>query len=201
MEQSNIDVSGISSPSNSEVVNTQTQLPEASVVTSTVPATPVPGSQTPSENLLAALKEERRKRQELEDKLNNLNTTTSAEEVYSDEGKLLSSKISSLEAKLEQLEEDKVIAQVRSQFPMLKELSNEFDEFRRDFPRHKMENVAKLFLNEKGLLEPVRKGLEKPTGGPRNPMTSEMSHDDVKNLRENNPPKYRDMLKKGLIKL
>ena len=195
------DVSGNSSPSNSEVVNTQTQLPEASVVTSTVPATPVPGSQTPSENLLAALKEERRKRQELEDKLNNLNTTAPSEEVYSDEGKLLSNKISSLEAKLEQLEEDKVIAQVHSQFPMLKELSNEFDEFRRDFPRHKMENVAKLFLNEKGLLEPVRKGLEKPTGGVRIPMTSEMSHDDVKNLRENNPAKYRDMLKKGLIKL
>ena len=200
MENTN-DVSGNSSPANSEVVNTQVQLPEASVVTSTVPATPVPGSQTPSENLLAALKEERRKRQELEDKLTNLNTTTPSDEVYSDEGKLLSDKISSLELKLEKLEEEKVIGQVHSKFPVLKEHSAEFDEFRKEFPRHKMENVAKLFLTEKGLLEVPRKGLENPTGGQRGPSEPQMTTDDVKHLRENNYKLYKEKLMKGLIKV
>ena len=149
MENTNIDVNGVSSSVASEGSNTQTQLPVAPVVTTSAEATHVPGSQTPSENLLAALKEERAKRKELEDKLNNLNTTTPSDEVYSDEGRLLNDKISSMALQLEQLQEEKLIAQVQSQFPMLKELSNEFDEFRKEYPRHKMENVAKLFLTEK----------------------------------------------------
>ena len=201
MENTNIDVNGVSSSVASEGSNTQTQLPVAPVVTTSAEATHVPGSQTPSENLLAALKEERAKRKELEDKLNNLNTTTPSDEVYSDEGRLLNDKISSMALQLEQLQEEKLIAQVQSQFPMLKELSNEFDEFRKEYPRHKMENVAKLFLTEKGLLEPKRKGLENPTGGQRSPAEPQMTSDDVKNLRENNPAKYRDMLRKGLINL
>jgi hypothetical protein len=53
---------------------------------------------------------------------------------------------------------------------------------------------------EKGLLEPVRKGLEKPTGGDRTPLSSGMSTEEVKSLRETDYKKYREMLKKGLIK-
>ena len=201
MENPSNDVSRNSSPVASEGVIPQTQLPEAPVVTSTAEATPVPGSKTPEANLLAALHEERRLRKELEDKLNNINTTTPSDEVYSDEGRLLSNKISSLEAKLEQLEEEKTVAQVHSQFPMLKELSGEFDEFRKEYPRHKMENIAKLFLTEKGLLEPKRKGLENPTGGQRGPAESQMTHDDIRNLRETNYKAYKDKLQKGLIKV
>ena len=185
------DVNGVSSPVASEGFNTQTQLPVAPVVSTDTEATQ-PGSRTPETNLYAALQEERRKRKEAEDKLQTYNTTIPSDEVYSDEGKLLSNKLSALEAKLEHLEEEKVVAQVHSQFPMLKELSNEFDEFRKEYPRHKMENIAKLFLTEKGLLEPKRKGLENPTGGQRSPAEPQMTVEDVKNLRENNPAKYRD---------
>lgn len=195
MEQSN-DVNGNSSPVVSEDLNTQTGLPVAPVVTT---SQPTPGSQTPESNLLAALKEERAKRKELEDKLASINTTTPSDEVYSDEGKLLNDKILSLEAKLESLEEEKVLAQVHSKFPALKELSAEFDEFRKDYPRHKLENVAKLFLSEKGMLEVPRIGLERPTGGPRVPITSEMTSEEITNLRENNYGKYRELLKKGII--
>ena len=184
---------------NSEVVNTQTQLPEAPVVTPQ--SVTQPGDKTPNHLLLESLHEERRKVKELEDKLTNLNTTTPSDEVYSDEGKLLSDKISSLELKLERLEEDKVIAQVQSKFPMLKEHSAEFDEFRREYPRHKMENVAKLFLTEKGLLEVPRKGLEIPTGGQRGPSEPQMTRDDVKHLRETNFKLYKEKLLKGLIKV
>lgn len=185
---------------NSEVVNTQTQLPVAPVVTTVPPATQ-PGDKTESALLLESLKEERAKRRELEDKLNNLNTTNLSDEVYSDEGKLLNDKISSLEAKLEQLEEDKIIVQVHSKFPVLKEHSVEFDEFRKDYPRHKMENVAKLFLTEKGLLESPRKGLENPTGGQRGPAEPQMTKEEVKNLRETNFKLYKEKLNKGLIRV
>ena len=195
-----LDVSGTSSPTVSEDLKPQEQLPEAPVV-ATESATLPKGSQTPSENLYAALAEERRLRKEAEDKLTNFNTTTPADEVYSDEGKLLSDKISSLELKLEKLEEDKVIVQVQSKFPMLKEHSVEFDEFRREYPRHKMENVAKLFLTEKGLLEVPRKGLENPTGGQRGPSEPQMTRDDVKHLRETNFKLYKEKLMKGLIKV
>ena len=201
MENINPDVNRNSSPVASEGVIPQTQLPVAPVVTTVPPATPPVGSQTPPENLYAALAEERRLRKEAEDKLINLNTTTPSDEVYSDEGKLLSDKISSLELKLEKLEEDKVIVQVQSKFPMLKEHSAEFDEFRREYPRHKMENVAKLFLTEKGLLEVPRKGLENPTGGQRGPSEPQMTTDDVKHLRETNYKLYKEKLLKGLIKV
>lgn len=177
----------------SESEITQTQLPEAPVVASTSPATQ-PGDKTESALLLESLQEERRKRKELEDKLNNLTTTIPSDEVYSDEGKVLQSKIESLEEKLE-------LQELKERFPQLKEMSSEFQEFRKDFPRHKGENVAKLFLSEKGLLEPARKGLEKPTGGPHVPLSQGMTQEDVKRLRETDYRKYKDMLSKGLIKV
>ena len=193
----NNDVLPGSSPAASESVTTQVGLPVVPVVTTDKPT---PGSQTPPENLLAALKEEREKRRIaedkallLEDKLNNP-TTTPSNDGYSDEGRLLNDKIKSLEDKIETTE-------LQGKYPQLKELSDEFNEFKQDYPRNKMENVAKLFLQEKGLLEPQRKGLEKPTGGTKAPMISEMSHDDIKNLRETNYKKYKDMLVKGLIKI
>lgn len=189
------DVTLPSSAVASESVIPQTELPVAPVVTTDKPT---PGSQTPSENLLAALKEEREKRRLaeeratlLEDKFNN---PTTAPSDYSDEGRLLNDKIKSLEDKIERKE-------LEEKFPQLKELSDEFAEFKQDYPRNKAENVAKLFLQEKGLLEPVRKGLEKPTGGMKAPTVSEMSHDDIKHLRETNYKKYKDMLVKGLIKI
>ena len=200
METPSIDVSGISSPTVSEDVTTQTQLPEAPVVTSTVAATP--GSKTPEANLLAALHEERRLRKEAEDKLASVNTTIPSDEVYSDEGRVLLAKIADLEARDKAREERMELDRLLTQFPVLKEKEAEFLEYRSsEHPRAKMSSVAKLYLSENGLLEPVRKGLESPTGGTRSPMTSELNQEEVKNLRETNYKKYKDLLSKGLIKV
>lgn len=199
MENTNPDVSGNSSPVSSEAVQTQTQLPAAPVVTAIPVATPSKGSQTPSENLYAALAEERRLRKEAEDKLNNLNTTVPTEDVYSDEGRLLQGKISSLEAKLAALEEEKELERVLAEQPLLKDKLSEFNEFRQEYPRHKLANVAKLFLAEKDLLAPRRTGLENPTGGPRGPVDTKPSYEELEDLRKNNFGKYRELIKKGII--
>lgn len=195
------DVSGISSPNVSEDVNTQTQLPVAPVVTTNVAATHAPGSSTPESNLLAALKEERARRKELEDKLNNLNTTNPTDEVYSDEGKMLAERIRQLEARDKAREDAVALERLQTQYPALKEVSEEFNEFQKDYPRHKLENVAKLFLTEKGLLDTPRKGLEKPTGGPRVPLNLGMTVEEVENLRKNDWRKYQELLRKDQLKI
>jgi len=148
------------------------------------------------------LKEERAKRKELEDKLQTFNTTTPSEEVYSDEGKILLERIATLEARDKAREEQFELERLYVQYPLLKEKAEEFKKFREtEHPRAGLGSVAKIYLAEQGLLEPIRKGLEKPTGGQRTPMTSEMTTEDVKNLRENDYRKYKDMLMKGLIKV
>ena len=191
MDQNPTDVLPVSSPAVSEDIKPQTGLPVEPVVTTDKPT---PGDKTPEANLLAALKEERAKRKELEDKITNLTTAPTDEEIISEEGRVLHAQIQSLQDRIERKDlEDK--------FPALKEFADEFNQFKAEYPRNKMENVAKLFLQEKGLLEVPRKGLEKTTGGQRNPISAEMTADDVKNLRENNFKKYKDMLQKGLIKV
>lgn len=195
------DVNGNPSPVVSEDLKPQEQLPVAPVVTTEPTVTPPKGSQTPSENLYAALAEERRLRKEAEDKLESINTTIPSDDVYSDEGRLLAERIAKLEAREKAIEEQRENELVIAKFPALKEVTEEFNEFQKDYPRHKLENVAKIFLAEKGLLEPVRKGLESPTGGQRTPMTSEMTPEDIKNLRETNYKKYKDLLGKGLINI
>jgi len=192
MENPSNDVNGSSSPVNSEVAQTQEEVvatPEVVVANPTPP-----GAKTPPENLYAALAEERRLRKEAEDKLNNLTTSTSTDEIYSDEGKVLKQEIDTLKDKLE-------LQELQEKYPQLKGLSAEFNEFRQDYPRHKGENVAKLFLSEKGLLESARVGLENPTGGTRTPVNPEMTLQDIENLRKTNYKKYLDMVKKGLIKI
>ena len=200
MEQSNTDVSGVSSPAVSEDVTTQPGLPVAPVVTTSQPTQP--GSKTPETNLLAALHEERRLRKEAEDKLQTFNTTTPSEEVYSDEGKVLLDRIAQLEARDKAREDAFELDRLFNQYPLLREKAQEFAQYREsEHPRAKLESVAKLYLNEQGLLDSPRKGLEKPTGGQRGPSDPGMTPEDVKVLRETNYKKYKDMLMKGLIKV
>lgn len=171
-----------------------------------VVAQPAPGSKTPPELLLKSLQEERKKREKLEEEkrimeeeINNPETT---DEVFSDEGKILERKISELNNKFIQIEEEKSLEKLFSQYPILKEKSEEFNEFRKtEHPKAKLESVAKLYLVENGFYEPPRKGLEKTTGGTRTPMTSGMTADEIKTLRETNYKKYTDMLMKGQIKM
>lgn len=186
------DVNQNSSPEVSED-QTQNQPKEEVVTTPTEETHAEPpkaekGSQTPAENLYAALAEERRLRKEAEDKLNNLdNVTTETDE--------------DLVKRLKALEDKQELQELHSQFPELKNHTKEFEAFREDYPRHKGVNIAKLFLAEKGLIESPRKGLEKPTGGPRVNPNPDLTVEEVKNLRETNYRKYTDMVKKGLIKV
>lgn len=202
MEQPSNDVLQDSSPVASEGVNPQSHLPTAPVVAPTN-ATPPVGSQTPSENLYAALAEERRMRQVAEDKLKSLSTTDLSEpEVVSDEAKLLKGHIDSLSAKISQMEEDKELESLFVRYPVLKENADKFKDFRlTEHPRAKIESAAKIYLAENGLLEGRRVGLENPTGGTRAPVTTGMTADDVANLRKNNWKKYQELLSKGLIKM
>jgi len=202
MEQNSTDVQQNSSSAASEGVTPQTQLPDVPVVTST-PATPPVGSQTPQENLYAALAEERRKNKRLEDKLNNMNTTHSFEpEFVSDEGKILKGELDTMAAKIRQLEEEKALEKLFVQYPALKENLDKFNEFRlAEHPKAKIESAAKIFLAENGLLEGRRVGLENPTGGVRTPLKTGMTAEDVSNLRKNNWKKYQEMLSKGLIQI
>ena len=109
--------------------------------------------------------------------------------------------ISSLEAKIDSIEEEKNLERLFNQYPLLREKGAEFKEYRLlEHPRAKLESVAKLYLVENGLLEPTRKGLENPTGGQRTPMTPDMTSDDVANLRNTNYKKYKEMIQKDQLK-
>lgn len=200
------DVLPVTSPDISEDVTTQTQevvLPE---VATTQPTTQPKGSQTPSENLYAALAEERRLRKEAEDKLIQATSIPSEpDEVFSDEGKALHQEITSLRTELSGIKEDLTKEKLYVMYPALKDKQAEFDEFRADPENSGMSlrTAAKAFLVENGLLEapkPERKGLEPATGGRRETPASGLSSEDVKKLRETNYKKYLEMLKAGKLK-
>jgi|SRR3990170_7928333 len=114
-----------------------------------------------------------------------------------DEGTIkLKAKIFEIEKKLEKNE-------VLGVYPELKDLWDDFETFR-DEPDNAglhLKTAAKAFLVEKGILEPKRKGLEKPTGGRQVPTSPEMNNEELKKLRETDFRKYREMLKKGQIKV
>jgi hypothetical protein len=174
-----------------------------------LPQEPTPGSKTPQENLLAALKEERAmrkaeedKRKALEEEVQTLKTTTLPDtDVFSDEGKMLKDKITGVEAQIEALREERELERVHNRYPELKDKSAEFDEFRKDYPRHKLENVAKLFLVEHDLTptQEPRKGLEQPSGGSKTPIQTGTSAEEVKTLRETNYRKYMELVQAGKI--
>ena len=162
---------------------------------------PAPGSATPPENLLSALQEERRLRKEAEDKLANITSTPPVLETYTDEGKMLEGQINSLKGTIETLMEDKILDALYVQHPVLKDLSEEFRAYKAGFPQAKIEQVAKLFLSEKGMLEPIRKGLERPAGGGTPIVSDKLTTEEVSDLRKNNHRKYLEYLMSGKIRL
>lgn len=172
-------------------------------VTATPPAPQPKGTQTPPENLYAALAEERRLRKEAEDKLINYSPApVTVDEVFSDEGRLLQDKISKLEQKLNSVEEEKKLEGVYSQYPVLKEQGSEFETFKSQYPNYKVEDVAKLFILEKGLGDTKpRKGLVKSSGGGQTAPVDGYTAEQVADLRKNNHRKYMDLLTSGKIRL
>ncbi len=167
-------------------------------------ATPEPkGSKTPESNLYAALEEERKLRKEADQRAKEAEEQLSAtnQDVFSDEGKTLKKQISGLEERLNTLQEEKELDGLKAQYPALKEKWAEFDKFRADYPRHKLDNVAKIFLVENGMTEevPTRKGLERPVAGPKTPQSTGMTSEDVADLRKTNYKKYLELITSGKL--
>lgn len=199
------------------VVNGEPTTPQPSEGTNQSPVieeglTPVPpGSKTDPALLLKSLQEEKEKRR-LQDEENKrlleeievLKTSTPPiPEAFSDEGKLLESKILGLTKDLSEVRGELAKKDVLISHPVLKDKWEEFEEFRSN-PENKgmnMRTAAKAFLVENGLFEPERKGLEKTTGGSRAPTASGMTAEQIKNLRTTNFKKYQEMLKNGQIKV
>lgn len=200
---------------NNEVVNEELTTPQPSegedLETQEVveeEATPAPGSKTDSAKLLESLQAERIRRKVAEDKAELLeeqfnNSSTPEPEIFSDEGRALHEQIKGVNSTVKRLEEENARKDVVIANPILKDKMDDFDAFRRN-PDNKgmsIKTAARAFIIENGLTEAPRKGLEKPTGGPRTPQSTGMTSTEVANLRKNNHRKYKDMLSKGLINI
>ena len=167
-----------------------------------------PGDKTEPNLLLKSLQEERElrrveqeKRLELEAQLLALQSVPDPD-VYSDEGKALQQEISTLKGQVQAITEEKVLGELIAKHPAIKDKLSEFNEFRKDYPSDKLASAAKLFLAENDLLEvPVRKGLEKSSGGGRTAPQQGMTEAEVKTLRETNFRKYSSLVKSGAIKV
>ena len=129
-----------------------------------------------------------------------LTPVPSEEEIFSDEGKVLKNQVDSLQQRINQMEEEKALASLHAQYPVLKDKAEEFNTFKADYPRHKIENVAKLFLVEQGLMSTERKGLEPAGGGTRQVPQAKLSIEDVARLRNESPRKYQQMVLDGRIR-
>jgi hypothetical protein len=210
---------------NEEVVNTGPTTQQAEEATNTEPTiqpeepfqdpTNVDqtkaGDKTEPNQLLASLQDERDKRRdgeakvkELEEEIDKLKTS-SDDEAWSDEGKALQKEIKDVNSQLVEIKKENAKKDLLIANPILKEHLAEFEEFQAN-PDNKgmnMRTAAKAFLVEKDLIgQPARKGLEKPTGGDKQPVTSgKMTAEDAKNLRLNDWEGYVDKLNKGLIEI
>lgn len=173
---------------------------------------PAPGSNTPPENLFAALQEERRLRKEADERaklaeeaLNRGGDPSNpTDDEWSDEGKALIEKhVKPLAEQVSNLTEQLTLRDLIIKFPALKDKQKEFDEYRKGKPNTSLEDAAKLYLADNNLLTPPtrRKGLEEPRGGERTPAPTGMTTEDIADLRKNNYKKYLELLQGGKIPL
>ncbi len=158
----------------------------------------VPGSKTDSALLLTSLQETRRKLKEAEDKL----TLATQSPPAPGDGQSPTD-VQKLATEIESLKKDNARKDLFMEFPILKEKSADFETYLADPENFGMsiKTAAKAFLVEHGLLGARRPGLEKPTGGDRQPPSTGMTVEDIKTLRETNYKKYVELLQKGLIKV
>jgi hypothetical protein len=150
-----------------------------------------------------ALEEERSKRKELEAQLANA-APSEEPEVYSDEGKILRDELKGLNDKLRSIERKEQRREAEAQFPVLKERSQDFDEFLEDDENKRLSlgKAAKLFLAEQNLLAPeppIRAGVEKPSGGGQTPPEPKYSPEERLHMMQNDYDKYEKLLRAGKI--
>ena len=139
---------------------------------------------------------ERAKKAEARVKELELSDTNDSSSEFEDEDvSKLKNDVTALQSELGQ-------SKLTKKYPQLEETWEDFEKYHQD-PENagmKLETATKAFLVDKDLLGTRRKGLEKATGGNKAPQTTGMSLEDIENVRKNDGPKYREMLKKGQIK-
>lgn len=167
------------------------------------------GDKTPPNLLLQAKQEEAEKRRIAEERVRQLeeenqllksSAPSSPNDVFSDEGKLIVDKyVTPLQTTVATLREENALKDVYVAHPEIAKSPAEFDEFRKDYAGFDLQKIAKLFISEKGLTAAPRKGLEKPTGGNKNPQPIGYSVEEVANLRKNDFRKYQELIRKDQL--
>lgn len=185
------------------VKNPEEVTPEGGVetVTPTTPETK-PGEHTDPALLLKSLQKEREEKRRLEAELEAAQQALlglggeASPDGSSDEGRVLQSQIDVLNEKL-------VLKETVEKFPVLKGNEADFLEFRKTYPGVAFENIAKLYISEKGLDDgkKTRKGLEPVSGGSRAPVQAALSVEDIEDLRKNDYRRYQKLLREGKIKI
>lgn len=122
------------------------------------------------------------------------------DDVFSDEGKLLVEKyVAPLQQEINLLQEQIALRDLQTQYPILRETAPEFAEFRRSYPGVKLEAAVKLFMSEKGLSQPPKPGLERPTSGDRTPPKTGMTLAELDDMRVNDARAYEAYIKNNPI--
>ena len=146
---------------------------------------------------------ERAKKAELRVKeLEKLIESKSSEEPeYLTDDEVTRKDVSEIKKELASFKENQTLERLGNLYPAIKEKSDEFEEFKMEYPGIALDKVAKIFVAEKGYVEQLkpRLGLEKPTGGFKSQIKSGFSHDEIKRLRETQPRRYEQMLRSGKI--
>lgn len=175
-------------------VSEDLQTPEVEVVEVESPEpVEIKGNKTPDRQLYAALQEERKLRKEAQAKLNSLQSTSTFEVIEEDEP----DRYTKLEREILDLKRDTLI----SRAPALADKRADFENYLDENPEIPLESAAKIFLAERGLLEPTvaRKGLQQASGGPKTAPATGMTWKEVENLRINFPKRYSQMIQSGAI--
>lgn len=178
----------------------------AEVVTPAAPVEPKPGEKTDSALLLKSLQEEREKRRQAEAELEaeRIRASQPKVEVVSDEGRLLDTKISALEAEIRATKQEREFSSLQTKYPAIADKREEFEQFLLDNQGMKLETAAKAFIVENDLAAPAqpRKGLEAPSGGGKTPVPQDgMTPDEADELRKNNYNEYARRIKAGSLKI
>lgn len=163
-----------------------------------------PGEKTDPALLLSSLQEEREKRRLAEAKLKELEDAVASGDTVSAEGKVLKTQIEEMKGTIASMTRSNQITALHTQFPVLKDKQSEFDAYVSD-PKNagmSLETAAKSFLVDNNLLEvaPARKGLEKPSGGGRNPTPQGYTFASIEEIRKNNFRQYTKLLKEDAFK-
>jgi hypothetical protein len=181
---------------NEEVVVETENPQENDTLQTEVPAEPEKDYKQMFEDQRRRAEKAEREAKELQGRLASNHVTLEEEGSGDEETVAIKSELREIKTKLAK-------AELLEAHPVLKESWNDFEKFREEDENKGMNlrTAAKSFMVERGLLEPQRKGLEKPTGGTKIPSSTNTSPEEVTKLRTTDHRKYRDMLLKGQIKV